>query len=186
MADPRDALSERIPTPANAEASQDASNNALTHFDAGGAARMVDVAAKPETDRMARARARVRMAPSTLAKIEAGQLGKGDVLGVARLGGITGAKQTSMLIPLCHPVRISAVAIDFEIDPQLPGVVVEARVDAVDRTGPEMEAMIAASSAALTIYDMCKAIDRGMVIEQVRLERKSGGKSGDFEREPDM
>jgi cyclic pyranopterin phosphate synthase len=141
---------------------------------------MVDVAAKPETHRMARARARVRMAAATLAKIEAGQLGKGDVLGVARLGGITGAKQTATLIPLCHPVRISAVTVDFQLDPQLPGVVVEARVDAVDRTGPEMEAMMAASAAALTIYDMCKAVDRGIEVVELRLLEKSGGKSGSW------
>ena len=144
---------------------------------------MVDVAAKPETRRMARARARVRMAPATLAKIEAGQLGKGDVLGVARLGGITGAKQTATQIPLCHPVRISAVAISFEIDPQLPGVLVDARVEAVDRTGPEMEAMMAASTAALTIYDMCKAIDRGIEIVDLFLVEKRGGKSGHWTRE---
>jgi cyclic pyranopterin monophosphate synthase len=154
----------------------------LTHFDDAGAARMVDVAAKPETPRMARARARVRMAAATLAKIEAGELGKGDVLGVARLGGITGAKQTAGLIPLCHPVRITAVAIEFEIDRALPGVVVEATVEAVDRTGPEMEAMTAAATAALTIYDMCKAVDREMTIENIRLLEKSGGRSGHFQR----
>ena len=144
---------------------------------------MVDVAAKPETPRMARARARVRMAPATLAKIEAGQLGKGDVLGVARLGGIMGAKQAATQIPLCHPVRISAVAINFEIDPQLPGVLVDACVEAVDRTGPEMEAMMAASTAALTIYDMCKAIDRGIEILDLFLVEKRGGKSGHWTRE---
>ena len=154
----------------------------LTHFDAAGAAHMVDIEAKPETPRMARARARVRMAPETLSKIEAGQLGKGDVLGVARLGGITGAKQASTLIPLCHPVRISAVSIEFELDRQLPGVIVEARVSAVDRTGPEMEAMIAASTAALTIYDMCKAIDRGMEVLELVLVEKAGGKSGHWTR----
>ena len=154
----------------------------LTHFDEAGAARMVDVAAKPETPRMARARARVRMAAATLAKIEAGKLGKGDVLGVARLGGIAGAKQTATQIPLCHPVRITAVAIEFQIDAGLPGVIVEARVEAVDRTGPEMEAMMGAATAALTIYDMCKAVDRGMEVLEVVLVEKSGGKSGHWVR----
>jgi cyclic pyranopterin phosphate synthase len=143
---------------------------------------MVDVASKPDSPRMARARARVRMAAATLAKIEAGTLGKGDVLAVARLGGITGAKQTATSIPLCHPVRITAVAIEFQIDPQLPGVIVEATVEAIDRTGPEMEAMMAASTAALTIYDMCKAIDRGMEIVDVLLLEKRGGKSGHWTR----
>ena len=143
---------------------------------------MVDVSAKLESPRMARARARVLMAPATLAKIEAGELGKGDVLGVARLGGITGTKQTAMLIPLCHPVRITAVEISFEIDRALPGVIVEATVEAVDRTGPEMEAMMAASTAALTIYDMCKAIDRGMAIVELVLVEKRGGKSGRWVR----
>jgi cyclic pyranopterin phosphate synthase len=154
----------------------------LTHFDRAGAARMVDVASKPDSPRMARARARVRMAATTLAKIEAGTLGKGDVLAVARLGGIAGAKQTATSIPLCHPVRITAVAIEFEIDRALPGVAVEATVEAVDRTGPEMEAMMAASTAALTIYDMCKAVDRGMEIVEVMLVEKRGGKSGHWTR----
>jgi cyclic pyranopterin phosphate synthase len=154
----------------------------LTHFDSAGAAHMVDVADKPEVARMARARARVVMAAATLAKIEAGTLGKGDVLGVARLGGIAGAKQTAMQIPLCHPVRITSVEIGFEIDRALPGVIVEATVEAVDRTGPEMEAMMAASIAALTIYDMCKAIDRGMGIAEVVLVEKRGGKSGHWVR----
>ncbi len=146
---------------------------------------MVDVASKPESPRMARARARVRMASATLARIQAGEIGKGDVLGVARLGGIAGAKQTSAQIPLCHPVRITAVAIEFEIDAELPGVVVEATVEAVDRTGPEMEAMIAASTAALTIYDMCKAIDRGMEVVGLHLVEKRGGKSGHWRSEAD-
>ncbi len=150
----------------------------LTHFDASGAARMVDVGSKPDSARMARARAKVVMASETLARIEAGSIGKGDVLGVARLGGITGAKQCALLIPLCHPVRLTRVDIRFEIDRQLPGVIVEAEVHALDRTGPEMEAMQAASTAALTIYDMCKAIDRGMRVVELALVEKSGGKSG--------
>ncbi|HVH98053.1 MAG TPA: cyclic pyranopterin monophosphate synthase MoaC [Enhygromyxa sp.] len=154
----------------------------LTHFDRSGAAHMVDVSSKADGPRMARARARVVMAAATLAKIEAGQLGKGDVLGVARLGGITGAKQTAMQIPLCHPVRLTAVDIQFEIDRALPGVIVEATVEAVDRTGPEMEAMMAASTAALTIYDMCKAIDREMAVVELVLVEKRGGKSGHWTR----
>jgi cyclic pyranopterin phosphate synthase len=139
---------------------------------------MVEVGDKPETARCAVARARVRMLPDTLDRIEAGEVGKGDVLGVARLGGIQGAKQTATLIPLCHPVRITGIDVRLELDRTLPGVVVEAEVRAFDRTGPEMEAMAAATTAALTVYDMCKAMDRGMVLESVRLLSKSGGKSG--------
>jgi cyclic pyranopterin phosphate synthase len=150
----------------------------LTHFDASGAARMVDVGSKPDTARMARARAKLAMAPETLARIEAGKIGKGDVLGVARLAGIGGAKQTPLLIPLCHVVRMTSVDVRFAIDHDLPGVVIEAEVHALDRTGPEMEAMQAASTAALTIYDMCKAIDRGMRVVEVALLEKAGGKSG--------
>jgi cyclic pyranopterin monophosphate synthase len=159
-----------------------ADDGQLTHFDRSGAAHMVDVADKPESPRMAKAGVRVRMAAATLARIEAGALGKGDVLGVARLGGIAGAKQTALQIPLCHPVRITAVDIRFEIDRALPGVIVEATVEAVDRTGPEMEAMVAASTAALTIYDMCKAIDRSMEVVDLRLLEKRGGKSGHWTR----
>lgn len=144
---------------------------------------MVDVSAKPETPRMARARARLKMGADTLARIEAGEVGKGDVLGVARLGGIAGAKQASLAIPLCHPIRITAVDVAFEIDRALPGVTVEATVEAVDRTGPEMEAMSAASAAALTIYDMCKAVDRGMALVELRLLEKRGGKSGHWRAE---
>jgi cyclic pyranopterin phosphate synthase len=150
----------------------------LTHFDASGAARMVDVGSKPDTARMARARAKLAMAEDTLARIEAGKIGKGDVLGVARLAGIGGAKQTPLLIPLCHGVRLTSVDIRFTIDRELPGVIIEAEVHALDRTGPEMEAMQAASTAALTIYDMCKAIDRGMRVVEIALVEKSGGKSG--------
>lgn len=154
----------------------------LTHFDADGAARMVDVGDKPETPRLARARARVRMAAATLERIAAGQIGKGDVLAVARLGGIAGAKQAATLIPLCHPVRITSVDLAFALDPALPGVTIEATVAAVDRTGPEMEAMAAASAAALTIYDMCKAIDRQLTLVEVALLEKRGGKSGHWVR----
>ena len=158
------------------------SETTLTHFDDGGRARMVDVGLKPETQRSATASARVRMQAETLARIEEGTMGKGDVLAVARLAGISGAKQTSQQIPLCHPVRITRVEVEFELQRELPGVLVRAAVDALDRTGPEMEAMSAASTAALTIYDMCKAVDRSMEIVELRLERKSGGKSGEWTR----
>jgi cyclic pyranopterin phosphate synthase len=156
----------------------------LTHFDETGAARMVAVAEKPETHRSAVAGARVRMDAATLRVIEAGQGAKGDVLGVARVAAIAAAKATAQLVPLCHPVRTTSVAVAFESLPDLPGVGVRTEVHAVDRTGPEMEALVAASIAALTIYDMCKAIDRGMAIEEVVLLEKSGGKSGDWRRTP--
>ncbi|MCA9656726.1 MAG: cyclic pyranopterin monophosphate synthase MoaC [Myxococcales bacterium] len=158
-------------------------SDTLTHFDPHGAARMVTISVKPETPRMAAARARVRMQPATLARIREGDVGKGDVLGVARLAAIAGSKQTPGIIPLCHPVRVTAVDVQFSLDEALPGVVVEARVEAVDRTGPDMEAMTAAATAALTIYDMCKAMDRGMTIEAVELTAKEGGKSGRWLRE---
>ncbi|MCY1005006.1 cyclic pyranopterin monophosphate synthase MoaC [Nannocystis pusilla] len=154
----------------------------LTHFDPSGAARMVAVTDKPETARAAVAEARVRMAPATLERIREGQIGKGDVLAVARLAAIAGAKQTPQLIPLCHPVRLTGIDVDFALEPDLPGVRATVRVTAVDRTGPEMEAMTAAAAAALTIYDMCKAIDRAMAIESVYLVEKSGGKSGVWTR----
>ena len=154
----------------------------LTHFGPDGAPRMVDVSPKPETARLARARARVRMLPATLARIQAGEVAKGDVLGVARLAGILASKRTPDLIPLCHPLRISSVDVDCRIlEPDR--VEVEATVRAVDRTGVEMEAMVAASAAALTIYDMCKAVDRWMSVEAVELLEKRGGKSGALVRE---
>jgi cyclic pyranopterin monophosphate synthase len=158
------------------------SDDSLTHFDEDGAARMVAIDDKPESRRMAKARATVHMRRQTLARIEAGELGKGDVLGVARLAAIGAAKSTAQLIPLCHPVRLTAVDVSFErrLDP--PSVEVTVEVHAHDRTGPEMEAMTAAATAALTIYDMCKAIDRAMSIEQVVLLEKAGGKSGHFTR----
>lgn len=143
---------------------------------------MVGITVKAETPRMAAARARVRMEAATLQRIREGGIGKGDVLAVARLAAIGGSKQTPALIPLCHPVRITAVDVLFTIDEGLPGVIVDARVEAHDRTGPDMEAMTAASTAALTIYDMCKAIDRGMTIEAVELIAKEGGKSGAWRR----
>lgn len=124
------------------------------------------------------------MAPATLDRIEAGTIGKGDVLSVARLAAIGAAKGTSALIPLCHPVRLTSVDVEFGILRDLPGVEAQVTVRAVDRTGPEMEAMVAASTAGLTIYDMCKAMDRGMEVLDVALLSKSGGKSGDWVREP--
>jgi len=144
---------------------------------------MVTVTDKPETPRGAIARAHVRMAAATLARIRGGAVGKGDVLGVARLAAIGGAKQTPAIIPLCHPVRITGITVEFSLREDLPGVEVRVQVAAHDRTGPEMEAMTAAAAAALTIYDMCKAMDRGMVIEAVELVEKSGGKSGQWTRD---
>ena len=152
----------------------------LTHFDADGRAHMVNVGNKPVTDRVAVAQGSITMAAGTLAKIREGGFGKGDVLGVARLAGIMGAKQTASLIPLCHPLGLDHVAVDLEPDDGLPGVQITATCRVTGRTGIEMEAMTAVSVAALTIYDMCKAVDRAMVIGSVRLTHKSGGKSGVF------
>ena len=152
----------------------------LTHFDAAGAAHMVDVGAKPETLRTATASGRVACAPSTAALIAAGKVGKGDVLGAARLAAIAGLKRTSELIPLCHPVRLVGCDVDLAVDGK--GVTIRATVSAFDRTGVEMEAMTAVTVAALTVYDMCKAADRGMRIERVQLEEKAGGKSGHWRR----
>ena len=153
----------------------------LTHFDEHGASRMVDTSAKPETERIARASARVRMKPETLALIRDRGLAKGDVREVARLAGIMAAKRTGELIPLCHPLPITAVAVDFDTEGDCV-LTIEATVRVVGRTGVEMEALTAVSVAALTVYDMCKAVDREMTIERVRLEEKSGGKSGTFRR----
>lgn len=158
------------------------SDDALTHFSSTGAAHMVEIESKPETPRRAVATARVRMAPATLERIVHGQAGKGDVLGVARVAAIAASKRCAELVPLCHPVRLTAVSVAFEILEALPGVEVRAEVRAIDRTGPEMEAMLAASVGALTIYDMCKAMDRGMTVEAVMLVEKDGGKSGHWRR----
>jgi cyclic pyranopterin monophosphate synthase len=154
----------------------------LTHFDDQGASRMVDVGDKPVTCRTARASGRVVMQPVTLARIQQRGFEKGDVLGVARLAGIMAAKRTGGLIPLCHPLPLDAVTIDFAF-PDDSTVVIEAEVRVTAKTGVEMEALTAVSVAALTIYDMCKAIDRGMVIADIRLEEKAGGRSGHFVRE---
>ncbi len=154
----------------------------LSHFDDSGASRMVDVGHKEITNRVARASARIEMGTETLKRIRDRSLAKGDVLEVARLAGIMAAKRTSDLIPLCHPLPLDAVTISFElIEPDGVAIVSEVRVTA--RTGVEMEALVAVSTAALTIYDMCKSIDRAMTIKQIRLEEKSGGKSGHFVRE---
>ncbi len=155
----------------------------LTHFDGNGRARMVDVGAKPETERLARARGKVHMQPETLALIRAGGLAKGDVLGVAQTAGIMAAKRTAELIPMCHLLLLDEVGLDFHLDEEQGVVEIEARVRNRGRTGVEMEALTAVSVAALTIYDMCKAVDRGMVITEVRLVEKSGGKSGNYIRE---
>ena len=154
----------------------------LTHFDVTGDARMVDVSGKDPTDRSATARARIVMQPETLALILRGEAKKGDVLGVARLAGIMAAKRTADLIPLCHPLPLSAVAVELRPDEQESAVEIAATVRTTARTGVEMEALTAASVAALTVYDMCKAVDRGMRIEAIREVRKEGGKSGVFEQ----
>jgi cyclic pyranopterin monophosphate synthase len=154
----------------------------LSHFDEHGAARMVDTSAKAETLREAKASGLVRMAPSTLALIRDRGMAKGDVLEVARLAGILAAKRTGDLIPLCHPLPITSAAVDFTLaDDDL--LHIEATVRVFGRTGVEMEALTAVSVAALTVYDMCKSVDRVMTIERIRLEEKSGGKSGTFRRE---
>jgi cyclic pyranopterin phosphate synthase len=150
----------------------------LTHFDAEGRAAMVDVSAKPETARTATARGSIHMQPSTAAVIAGGTAAKGDVLGTARLAGIMAAKRTSDLIPLCHPLPITSVSIDLSVADA--SVDIACTVRTTGRTGVEMEALTGVSVAALTIYDMCKAIDRGMTIEAVRVVHKDGGQSGDF------
>jgi cyclic pyranopterin phosphate synthase len=156
----------------------------LTHFDDEGRAHMVDVAAKPATHRIAVARGRIEMLPATLAVIQGGTAKKGDVVGVARIAGIQAAKKTSDLIPLCHPLALTRVAVDFALEPgaggAAPAVVCTATVETVGPTGVEMEALTAVNVALLTVYDMCKAIDRGMTIREVKLLEKHGGKSGSF------
>jgi cyclic pyranopterin monophosphate synthase len=152
-----------------------------SHFDSSGHARMVDVSAKPPTSRTATAAARVVMRPETIATIQAGTAGKGDVLGVARLAGIMAAKRTAELIPLCHPLPLTAVAVDFVLNADGPAVEITATCHVDGRTGVEMEALTAAAIAALTVYDMCKSADRGMRIDAVRLVHKAGGASGEFE-----
>ncbi|MDP3833492.1 MAG: cyclic pyranopterin monophosphate synthase MoaC [Hydrogenophaga sp.] len=152
----------------------------LTHFDAQGQAHMVDVAAKASTHRVAIAEGRITMLPATLALIQAGTAKKGDVLGIARIAGIQAAKKTSDLIPLCHPIALTRVAVEFDIEPDSHSVRCRATAECTGQTGVEMEALSAVSVALLTIYDMCKAADRGMVMDGVRLMEKRGGKSGAF------
>jgi len=150
----------------------------LTHFDERGAARMVDVAGKDETHRVAVAAGRIRMQPATLELVRSGTAKKGDVLGVARVAAIMAAKRTSELVPLCHPVPLTSVTVDFEIDAAASAVECRATVECTARTGVEMEALTAVQVGLLTIYDMCKAVDRGMTMEAIRLLEKRGGKSG--------
>lgn len=163
-----------------AKASAQGLSGGFTHFDEQGRAAMVDVSDKTETERTAIARGRVVMNPATLARIQDGEVGKGDVLGVARLAGIMAAKRTAELIPLCHPLMLAKVTVDLTPAPP-DAVQIEALVKVTGRTGVEMEALTAVTVAALTVYDMCKALDRSMRIEGVRLAHKSGGKSGPYE-----
>ena len=153
----------------------------LTHFDDAGQAHMVDVSDKPVTDRVAVASGVVRMGAETLALVVSGSAKKGDVLGVARLAGIMGAKKTSDLIPLCHPLPVTKVTVELTPDADLPGVRIQATVKTTGQTGVEMEALTAVSTAALTIYDMLKAVEKGMEITDIRLDLKDGGKSGRYE-----
>ncbi len=153
----------------------------FTHFDDEGKAVMVDVTDKAETERVAVAKGAVVMQPETLARIRAGGVEKGDVLSVARLAGIMGAKRTPDLIPLCHPLNLSSVRVDLELSAERPAVEITATCKLTAKTGVEMEALTAVAIAALTVYDMCKAVDRAMRIENIRLTHKSGGKSGTFE-----
>ncbi|MBC9071084.1 cyclic pyranopterin monophosphate synthase MoaC [Thauera sp. CAU 1555] len=153
-------------------------SDSLTHFDADGQAHMVDVGDKSETRRVAVATGRIRMQPATFGMVRSGSAKKGDVLGVARIAAIQASKRTSELIPLCHPIPLTRVAVEFELDEAASTVACTVTAETVGRTGVEMEALTAASVALLTIYDMCKAVDRGMAIEAVRLLEKKGGKSG--------
>jgi len=155
-------------------------NSPLTHFDGQGQAHMVDVGAKAETHRVARAAGSIRMMPETLALIAGGTAKKGDVIGIARIAAIQGAKRTAELVPLCHPLPITRVVVEFEIDAAASCVRCEAQVETFGRTGVEMEALTAVQVGLLTVYDMCKAADRGMVMEGIRVLEKSGGKSGDW------
>ena len=158
----------------------------LTHFDEGGQAHMVDVGAKDDTHRIAVAAGTIRMQPATLAIVRAGTAKKGDVLGIARIAAIMGAKRTSDLVPLCHPLAITKVAVDFEVDEAGNAVHCRAQVETRGKTGVEMEALTAVQVGLLTIYDMCKAVDRGMVMTNVRVLEKHGGKSGDWTAELDQ
>ena len=157
-----------------------ATSTPLTHFDAHGQAHMVDVAGKAETHRVARAAGSIRMQPATFELIAGGQAKKGDVIGVARIAAIQGAKRTSELIPLCHPLPITRVAVEVELDREHSSVHITAQVETLGRTGVEMEALTAVQVGLLTVYDMCKAVDRGMVMTNIRVLEKRGGKSGEW------
>ena len=156
----------------------------LTHFDSRGQAQMVDVAAKAETHRVARATGSIRMLPATLALIASGSAKKGDVIGIARIAAIQAAKRTAELIPLCHPLPLTRVSVEFSLDAAASSVRCEVQAETLGRTGVEMEALTAVQIGLLTIYDMCKAVDRGMVMTDVRLLEKQGGKSGHWVAEP--
>ena len=156
------------------------SSSGLTHFDAQGQAHMVDVGAKTATHRVAVAQGRIRMEPATLQLVASGTAKKGDVLGIARVAGIQAAKKTSDLIPLCHPLALTRVAVEFELEPAANAVLCRCTAETVGPTDVEMEALTAVQVALLTIYDMCKAVDRGMTISDVRLMEKHGGKSGSY------
>ena len=160
--------------------------NSLTHFDAQGNAHMVDVSAKANTHRVAIARGNIEMKPETLAMIQQGQAKKGDVIGTARLAAIMAAKKTSELIPLCHPLAITRLKVDFEIQIQPPLVTCIAQVETVGQTGVEMEALTAVQVGLLTIYDMCKAVDKAMCMNQIYLLEKQGGKSGHYKAENEL
>jgi cyclic pyranopterin monophosphate synthase len=157
-----------------------ATHEGLTHFDASGQAHMVDVGAKDETHRIAIATGTIRMKPETLAIIQSGSAKKGDVLGIARIAGIMGAKRTSDLIPLCHPLALTRVAVDFTVQIEQASVTCTAQVETFGKTGVEMEALAAVQVSLLTVYDMCKAVDRAMVISDVKVLEKHGGKSGNW------
>ncbi len=156
----------------------------LTHFDGSGQAHMVDVSAKAETHRVARATGVIRMQAATFELVAKGQAKKGDVIGVARIAAIQGAKRTADLVPLCHPLPITRVSVDFALDEAASSVRCTAQVETLGRTGVEMEALCAVQIGLLTVYDMCKAVDRGMVIDGVRVLEKHGGKSGDWVADP--
>lgn len=154
----------------------------FTHFDEAGKARMVDVTAKEETDRRAVAEGRIVMKPDTLVRVKQGAMGKGDVLGVAQVAGIMGAKKTWELIPMCHPLLLTGVNLELRVAEETSSIDIVATVKTTGKTGVEMEALTAVSVAALTVYDMCKAVDKDMTIEYIRLIAKSGGKSGEYSR----
>jgi cyclic pyranopterin phosphate synthase len=161
---------------------QSMGNNKLTHFDESGRARMVDVSEKAVTLRTATATAKVLVNPETMQLIKEGRIAKGDVLGVAQVAGVMAAKKNAALIPMCHPIAITGVDIDFEIDEEAPAIIIEATVRCKGETGVEMEALTAASVTALTIYDMCKAVQKDIEITDIYLLSKTGGKSGDYRR----